>query len=126
MKDYLKKYITLLFAFSLITFGVLVYYKVFLCNKAKGPLKIFLLFNSLFVSDFSIIAPSYAKGDQLSPVFAFLLRVLKKFINVILAKTLLTRELPKQRDIIHLFLIILHFFAFACFHKSLELTKNET
>jgi hypothetical protein len=55
----LKSLVHILFLLSLVTFGILVWYKVCLCNKAKGPLKIFLLFNSLTLSDFSIISPRY-------------------------------------------------------------------
>jgi len=76
-------------ALALVTFCVLVWYKVCRSNKAKGPLKISLLFNSLLVGDFSIIAPRYQKSGKMTVLAAFLLRCTQKFINIILAKALL-------------------------------------
>jgi hypothetical protein len=111
----------LTFYLALLTFCVLVYYKVCLCSKAKGSLKIFLLLNSLAVSDMSIISPRYQASGQMSTVSAFLLRISQKFINIVIAKTLLHRELPKLRDFTYFILLIIHFLAFTAYHKGLEI-----
>lgn len=91
MKTFLRNFTSLNFIMALFTFGILVYYKVCLCSKAKGPLKIFLLFNSLTVSDFAIISPRYQKTGKMSTAAAFMMRVSQKFINIIIAKMLLLR-----------------------------------
>ena len=106
--------LTLLLALA--TFCLLVWYKVCLSNKAKGPLKIFLLLNSLFVGDFSIIAPRYQSNGKMSTLSAFFLRCTQKFINIILAKTLLYQELPKVRDLMYFGLLIIHYGAFLAYH----------
>lgn len=56
---------------------------------------------------------------------AFMLRVSQKFINIIVAKTLLYRELPKIRDFTYFLLLIAHFLVFALYHRGLELALKE-
>ena len=110
---------------AILTFCVLVYYKVMLSNKAKGPLKIFLLFNSLFVGDFSIIAPRYQNNGKMSIITAFCLRCTQKFINIIFAKSLLYQELPKLRDLTYFGLLVLHYIAFSAYHHGLEMSLKD-
>lgn len=125
-KAFLKNSTRTNFVFALLSFFVLVLYKVCLCNKAKGPLKIFLLLNSLSISDFAIISPRYThQSGKLPVISAFLLRISQKFINIIVAKTLLYGELPKLRDFTYFILLIAHFLVFACYHYGLELKVKE-
>ena len=61
----------------------------------------------------------------MSALSAFMLRASSKFINIIIAKTLLYRELPKARDFNYFLLLIAHFAIFALYHRSLELSVKE-
>lgn len=125
LRDYVKRSTNFTLALALVTFIILVWYKVCLSNKAKGPLKIFLLFNSLFVGDFSIIAPRYQNNGKMSIIAAFLLRCTAKFINIILAKALLYQEFPKVRDLTYFALLVLHYAAFSAYHHGLEMAQKD-
>jgi hypothetical protein len=61
----------------------------------------------------------------MSLVHSFLLRISQKFINIIVAKTLLYRELPKARDFTYFLLLIIHFLVFALYHRALGLIFKE-
>ncbi len=117
----LRNSTTVTFWLAIITFAILLWYKVYLCAKAKGPLKIFLLLNSLAVSDIKIISPRYVKtGGKLSPTISFLLRISGKFVNLIVSKTLLMREIPKARHFTYLSLLILHYLVFSMYYRALQ------
>lgn len=120
LRSIVKQSKPLCFLLALFTFTILLWYKICMCNKAKGPLKILLLLNSLVISDFSVISPRYQKSGKMSTLYAFFLRVSQKFVNMIVAKTLLLRELPKQRDLLYFALLIIHFIAVTAYYKCRE------
>ena len=114
------------FWLAILTFAILLWYKVCLCAKAKGPLKIFLLLNSLAVSDLTIISPRYIKtGGKLSTTISFLLRISRKFVNIIVSKTLMMREIPKARHFTYFSLLILHYIAFSAYYRALQLEAKQ-
>lgn len=111
---------------AILTFAILLWYKFYLTSKAKGSLKIFLLLNSLAVSDLTIISPRYVKtGGKLTPVVSFMLRISQKFVNILVSKTILMREIPKARHFTYFILLIVHFIAFSIYYRALEKKEKE-
>ena len=117
---YLRKYTWVRLMMAVLTFGLLMWHKVFLANKAKGWLKIFLLLNSLVFSDFAIIATRYQNSGKMSSLSSFSMRVFSKFINIVIAKSLITRELPKSRDFVYFLLLIIHLASVSLYNQGLE------
>ena len=100
----------------LLTGIIAIVYKLCYSNKAKGTTKIFLFFNQITLSDFTI----RKYEGKVSIYNAFLMRMLQKFINIILSKMLLYREMPCIRDELYFLLLMMHFMAFYLFLKSNE------
>ncbi len=113
------------FILAIITFAILLWYKVIMCAKAKEPLKVFLLLNSLMGSDIKIISPRYMKtGGKMTPLANFGMRITRKFVNIIVSKTILMREIPKLRHFTYFGLLILHFIAFYLYYRAIELDSK--
>jgi hypothetical protein len=114
------------FILSLITFGILLWYKIIMCTKAKEPVKVFLLLNSLMCSDIKIISPRYIKdGGKLMPLANLGMRITRKFVNIIVSKTVLMREIPKARHFSYFSLLIVHFLAFSLYYRAVEMKNKE-
>lgn len=130
LRDVLKRLINspqFTFIIAIITFAILLWYKVIMCAKAKEPLKVFLLLNSLMGSDIKIISPRYVKtGGKMTPLANFGMRITRKFINIIVSKTILMREIPKMRHFSYFGLLIVHFIAFYLYYRAVELHNKET
>ena len=114
------------FILSLITFCILMWYKIIMCTKAKEPMKVFLLLNSLMCSDIKIISPRYIKdGSKLMPLANLGMRITRKFVNIIVSKTVLMREIPKARHFSYFSLLIIHFLAFSLYYRAVEMKNKE-
>ncbi len=114
------------FILALITFGILLWYKVIMCAKAKETLKVFLLLNSLMGSDIKIISPRYMKtGGKMTPLANFGMRITRKFVNIIVSKTILMREIPKLRHFTYFSLVIVHFIVFYLYYRAMELESKK-
>ena len=94
--------------------------------KAKEPIRVFLLLNSLMCSDIKIISPRYIKdGKKMRPLANLGMRITRKFVNIIVSKMVLMREVPRARHFSYFILLIIHFMAFSLHYRAVEMKNKE-
>lgn len=65
-------------------------------------------------------------GGKMTPLANFGMRITRKFVNIIVSKTILMREIPKLRHFTYFSLLIVHFIAFYLYYRAVELDTKET